>query len=671
MAKASTKKKYSASDIEVLEGLEPVRKRPGMYIAGTDTPAGLHQLIFEILDNSVDEAMNGHASEIRVTLHKDGSSATISDDGRGIPVDKHPKFKKPALELILTTLHAGGKFSDKNYKTAGGLHGVGSSVVNALSEEMVATVTREGKQFRQSYSRGRPSSTLKIIKKSALGSGTAIFFRPDPEIFPKTTFSAKTIRESMQTKAYLNPGLKLVFVDEVGGSVEEFCYKDGIKAFLQERLAESKKSIVGEDPFFIEKNDGVDVSVALAWTNSTTEQFYSYVNGIYTIDGGSHENGAKSGIVKALRNYISVHNIQMKGVKLGAEDIREGLVCVVSVKLPGDQYQPQFQGQTKSKLNNPEVAPIVDNAVRGLEQLLNEKPSSAESIIQRIQMAAKARAASRAASQSVRRKVGISHRLTLPGKLADCSSIKPEETELFIVEGDSAGGSTKQGRDRENQAVLPLRGKVLNTIGTSTKKAAENKELSNIVAALGCGIGEGMDLSKLRYGKVIILTDADADGMHIATLLLAFFFTHMRPLIEQGALYIGKPPLFGVFPPGAQKSKANTKTKKAAAKASKTRKRKASSTTPGAEWAYSDQELQKVVSKMKGNPRIVRYKGLGEMNPDTLWETTLDPEQRTLLRVSADDQEMVTEALKALMGNDPSTRYQLIVDNADAIELDV
>ncbi len=666
------KKKYSASDIEVLEGLEPVRKRPGMYIAGTDTPAGLHQLIFEILDNSVDEAMNGHASEIRVTLHKDCGSVTISDDGRGIPVDEHPKHKKPALELILTTLHAGGKFSDKNYKTAGGLHGVGSSVVNALSEEMVATVTREGKQFQQKYSRGKPLTPLKVIKKSARGSGTEIFFRPDSEIFPKVIFSAKTVRESMQTKAYLNPGLKLVFVDEAGGTVEEFCYEDGIRAFLTEKLKESKKNIVGEDPFFIEKDDGISVSVALAWTESTTEQFFSYVNGIYTIDGGSHENGAKSGIVKALRNYISVHNIQMKGVKLGAEDIREGLYCVVSVMLPGGQFQPQFQGQTKSKLNNPEIAPLVDAAVRGLEQLLNQKPSAAQAIVDRIQMAAKARAASRAASQGVRRKIGISHRLTLPGKLADCSSIKPDETELFIVEGDSAGGSTKQGRDRENQAVLPLRGKVLNTIGTSTKKAAENKELSNIVSALGCGVGEGMDLSKLRYGKVIILTDADADGMHIATLLLAFFFTHMRPLIEQGHLYIGKPPLFGVFPAGAQKTKAKGKEKKAPKKkVAKGRARKASSTTPGAEWAYSDEELLKLTSKMKGSPRIVRYKGLGEMNPDTLWETTLDPAQRTLLRVSANDQQLVGEALKALMGNDPSTRYRLIVDNADAIELDV
>ena len=662
MAKPS----YSASDIEVLEGLEPVRKRPGMYIAGTDTPAGLHQLVSEILDNSVDEAMNGHADRITVTLHKDGQSCSVEDNGRGIPVDKHPKFKRAALEIILTTLHAGGKFSDKNYKTAGGLHGVGSSVVNALSSEMVATVRRDGKEYQQRYSRGIPESGVKVINEKARGTGTKIFFRPDDEIFPKIDFSSKRIRQNIQTKAYLNPGLRLTFVDEHEGTTEEFFYADGLSAYLRQLLDERKAKIVGDEPFLITRSDDVQITISLAWTDSTTEEFFSYVNGIYTADGGTHEMGAKAGIVKALRNYIGVHDLEPKGVKISADDIREGLLALVSIKLPGDKYQPQFQGQTKSKLNNPEVSPLVESAARNLEQLLNEKPSAAQTIINRIVLAAKARAASRDASQNIRRKLGVSHRLTLPGKLADCSSIKTEETELFIVEGDSAGGSAKQGRSREFQAVLPLRGKVLNTIANAGKKATDNKELANIVSALGCGASQDIQLDKLRYGKTVILTDADADGMHIATLLLAFFFTYMRPLVEAGHLYIGKPPLYGIFPKGSQA----TALKKANAKKETRKDRKSSDSA--AYWAYSDAELNQIIAKHKLNgPRIVRYKGLGEMNPETLWETTLDPQRRALLRVRIDDEAAVDEAFQALMGSDPSTRYQLIHDNAEGIEVDV
>lgn len=658
---------YSASDIEVLEGLEPVRKRPGMFIAGTDTPAGLHQLVFEILDNSVDEAMNGYADCITVTLHKDEFSVSIADNGRGIPVDMHPKFKKPALELILTTLHAGGKFSDKNYKTAGGLHGVGSSVVNALSEEMAVTVWRDGKEYLQRFSRGKPTSKLKSSKKPGIPAhGTSVFFRPDGEIFHQLKFSAETIRQTVQIKAYLNPGLRLTFTDEQTGKTDEFFYQDGLNAYLRQIIEEQKHKVIGEEPFLIQRENGVAVTIALAWTESTKEEFYSYVNGIYTSDGGSHEIGAKSGIVKALRNYLSVHDIQQKGVKIGAEDIREGLICLVAVKLPGGNYQPQFQGQTKSRLNNPEVTPLVEGAARALEQLLNEKPSSAQAIVNRVMLAAKARAASREAVQSVRRKVGISHRLTLPGKLADCSSIKPEESELFIVEGDSAGGSTKQGRDRHNQAVLPLRGKVLNTIASSEKKVLENKELSNIVSALGCGSGNAIKLDKLRYEKVIILTDADADGMHIATLLLAFFFTHLRPLIERGCLYLGKPPLYGIFLSGPRKAQSKEEDKK------KRSKKQTKGKSEGVFWAYSDDELQTVISENKlTSPKIVRYKGLGEMNPETLWETTLDPKQRTLLKVTFDDEHQVKESLLALMGTDPSTRYSLISGSAESLDLDI
>lgn len=656
-------KKYDAADIEVLEGLEPVRKRPGMYIAGTDTPAGLHQLVFEILDNSVDEAMNGHADEIEVILHTDSSSVTITDNGRGIPVDKHPTFNRPALELILTTLHAGGKFSAKNYQTSGGLHGVGSSVVNALSEKLIARIKRDGKEYEQSFSRGKATSSLKVINKSIKGTGTSIYFKPDHEIFKTIKFSADLLVQTMKSRAYLNPGLKILFINEGTKEKVEFYYPDGIKAFLKQIIEEKKCAVVNDEPFYLEKNEEIDVKVAFVWTDSTKEDFYSYANGIHTPDGGSHEIGAKNGIVKAIKNYIEMHGVSLKGTKLGAEDIREGLVCIVAVKLPADKYQAQFQGQTKSKLNNPEVAPLVENIVRSFEQQLNEKPSIAQALISRIILASKARAASRAAGQEVRRKIGVSHRLTLPGKLADCSSNRLDQTELFIVEGDSAGGSAKQGRDRNTQAILPLRGKVLNTIASSGKKFAENQELSNIVSALGCGVGDTCNPAKLRYGKIIILTDADADGMHIATLLLAFFFQHMRPLIEKGAIYLGKPPLYGIFPHKAKSSVEKDLPKKG---------KKKTSSTGTAHWAYSDLELQQVIAKHKLNsPRIVRYKGLGEMNPDTLWETTLEPEHRTILQVILSDEAAVELAFYELMGTDPSTRYRLICEKADQIEVDI
>lgn len=668
MRKENVARSYSAADIEVLEGLEPVRKRPGMFIAGTDTPAGLHQLVFEILDNSVDEAMNGHADEIRVVLHKDGTSVTVVDNGRWIPVDVHPTFKRPALELILTTLHAGGKFSSKNYQTAGGLHGVGSSVVNALSSQLVARVKRDGGEFEQSYSRGKATSPVKKIREGVKGSGTAIRFSPDPEIFKTILFSPQIIKDTMRSRAYLNPGLKLIFENEATKEKEEYFYPDGIVAYLRQLLEQRKASVVGDETFAIERKEDIEISMAFGWTESTDETFYSYANGIHTPEGGSHEIGAKNGIVKAVRNYIAVHDIPLKGVKIGAEDIREGLLAVVSVKLPSGTHQAQFQGQTKSKLNNPEVAPLVEAASRTLEKLLNEKPTVAQAIVNRIVLAAKARLASREAVQSVRRKIGVSHRLTLPGKLADCSSTRPDESELFLVEGDSAGGSAKLGRNRHFQAVLALRGKVLNSIGQNAKKVLENKELSNIVAALGCGTGGTFREDKLRYGKVIILTDADADGMHISTLLLAFFFQHMRPLIERGHLYLGKPPLYGIFynDPGRKKADAEE------AKSKKKEKKGKSTRSQSVLWAYSDDELNATLKKhnLRG-PRITRYKGLGEMNPAELWETTLDPANRTLLRVAIEDQAFVEVALTNLMGSDPAERYKLIIERAETVDLDI
>jgi DNA gyrase/topoisomerase IV subunit B len=644
MGNAVKKNEYNAQSIEVLEGLEAVRKRPGMYIAGTDTIEGLHQLFTEVLDNSIDEAMNGYASLITVTLRKDARTIAVEDNGRGIPVDIHPKFKQSALELILTTLHAGGKFSDKNYTASGGLHGVGSSVVNALSDNLEATIYRDGGEYFQAYKHGVPYAPVKKIKSGVKKTGTKIEFTPDYSLFKIKKFSPEYMKEKIKIKAFLNAGLLIKFIDESSETEEDFCYSNGLQEFLKETLETSGFTQVG-DSFNLTVSDPIPVTLAMSWTEDTKEVFLSYVNGIYTPDGGTHEQGAKNGVVKAIRNYLQTHGGVPKGLKIGAEDIREGLVCVLSIQMPAGTHQPQFQGQTKSKLNNPEITPIVENALKSLELELNQKPSVAEKVMERIFLAARARQASRSAVQQVRRKVGLNQRMTLPGKLADCSSNNLADTELFLVEGDSAGGSTKQGRDRHYQAVLALRGKVLNTIASNDKKILENKELGNIVAALGCGIGKDFNIKKLRYGKVVILTDADADGMHIGTLLLAFFYTQMKPLIDEGRLYLGKPPLFGVFSAGAKKNDAH--------------------------WAYSDSELQKVLKTVKGKPRVVRYKGLGEMNADTLWDTTLDPKKRTLLRISAGEMKCVLAEFESLMGSDSSARYKLIQDNADRIEIDV
>lgn len=637
---------YTAVDIEVLEGLEPVRKRPGMYIGGTEGPGGLHHLVREILDNAIDEAMNGHATQIWVTLHKDHESITIRDNGRGIPVDIHPKFKKPALELILTTLHSGGKFSDRNYVSAGGLHGVGSSVVNALSSEMVATIERDGYVWEQTFSQGRATSKLTKGERTK-GHGTQIFFRPDSEIFKSTQFSAERVRNLIQEKAFLNKGLKIHFKDEADGTPEQFCYPEGLKSYLESILAKkSLKPIVAES-FTLERTEGIKVDVAFCWTESTQESVLSYVNGIHTSQGGTHEDGFRNGISKAIRNYLSVHDLAPKGVKIGGDDIREGMVAVLSVMVPGSISQLQFQGQTKDKLNNPEVTTPIETLLRSFENILNSKPNVASSLIERITLAAKARAAARSAADSISRKVGVSHRLNLPGKLADCSSTRPADSEVFIVEGDSAGGSAKQGRDRKTQAVLPLRGKILNAVAASDGKLKENQQLLDLISALGCGFGTNTRLERLRYGKVIILTDADADGMHIASLLMAFFFKFMRPLVDAGHLYLGLSPLYRIRMGSGSKEETH--------------------------WVYSDEEKETLL-KQKGKSsklHITRFKGLGEMNPETLWDTTLNPKTRNLLRITVDEEIDPDALLESLLGKDASARYKLIQENSHRLELDL
>ena len=625
---------YSADQIQVLEGLSAVRKRPGMYIGTTDY-AGLHHLVWEIVDNSIDEAMAGYCRIISVEIHKDGS-LSVDDDGRGIPVDTVKATGKSALETVLTVLHAGGKFGGGGYKVSGGLHGVGVSVVNALSTHLRAEVRRDGNLYAQEYKQGNPQGDITIVGK-AEGTGTRIHFTPDPEIFESTEFSFDTIANRMRQQAYLTKGITLRLKDNRDGRKIMFYFEGGIKSYVQ-HLNRDKECIGGI--IYVEKqvDEGL-VEVSLQYTQAFQETVFTFANNIHTLEGGMHLTGFKTALTRVINSYARSHELlKDKDKNFTADDIREGLTAVVSVKL-GD---PQFEGQTKSKLGNTEMRTAVE-AVFGelFEQYLEENPTDARGIIAKCDLAQRARLAARAARDTVIRK-GALEGMTLPGKLADCSSKDPSVSELFIVEGDSAGGSAKQGRNREFQAILPLRGKILNVEQARLDRMLANNEVKNLVIAMGTGIGETFDIARLRYHRIVIMTDADVDGAHIRTLILTLYYRYFRAIIDAGHLFIAQPPLYKVQ----------------AGKSSR--------------YAYSEAERDKAVADFGGKANVQRYKGLGEMNPEQLWTTTMDPAERSMYQVTVEDAERADHIFETLMGSEVFARKKFIQTHAKKVkDLDI
>ncbi len=624
---------YSAENIQVLEGLEAVRKRPSMYIGSTDS-YGLHHLVYEVVDNSIDEVLAGTCKDIKVIIHKD-SSVTVEDDGRGIPVDILPEYKKSAVEIVLTMLHAGGKFDKRSYKVSGGLHGVGVSVVNALSEYLEVTVKRDGNIYYQRYERGNPVSELRIIDKTDQ-SGTIIKFSPDNEIFPEIDFHFDTMATRLRELAFLNKGLKIELTDERKNTKKSFKYTGGIVSFVK-HLNRNKESLSKEPLYVYGEKDNVIVEVAMQHTLSYTENIFTFANNINTKEGGTHLSGLKTAITRAFNTYALRNKFIKDNEKIAGEDCREGLSAVISIKL----NEPQFEGQTKTKLGNSDVKGIVDSIVfEKLTYFMEENPDDARRIIGKILSAARAREAARKARELARRKTAFEI-TTLPGKLADCSETDPLKCELYLVEGDSAGGSAKQGRDRTFQAILPLRGKILNVEKARLDKILKNEEIRTMITAIGTGIAEEFDISKLRYDKVIIMTDADVDGSHIRTLLLTFFFRYMKPLVENGHIYAALPPLYKI-----KKGKEQY-------------------------YAYTDQELEKILKSI-GNAEIQRYKGLGEMNPEQLWETTMNPETRIVKKIISEDFVEADETFTILMGAKVEPRKMFIYEHAAEVEnLDV
>lgn len=665
---------YNAEQIQVLEGLDPVRKRPGMYIGSTDT-RGLHHCVYEIVDNAIDEAMAGHCDLIKVMLHDDGS-VSVEDNGRGIPVDMHPKMKKPALEIVLTTLHAGGKFGgdESGYKVSGGLHGVGSSVVNALSTHMRAEVYRDGKIHVQEYSQGKPLAPMKTEGKTEK-RGTYIQFTPDKSIFDTVQFSMDIILTRLRQQSYLTRGVTLAILDEREKRPEEdnehprlyrFHFEGGISAYVK-HLNESKESI-GQPIWFEKDVDEGFVEVALQYTQAFQEHVVSFANNIHTAEGGHHLTGFKAALTRTINAYARSQSIlKEKDDNLTADDVREGLTAVIAVRLK----EPQFEGQTKGKLGNAEMKTAVETVVNEkLAEYLEEHPSEGKDIVNKCLLASRARLAARAARDSVIRK-GALEGMTLPGKLADCSSKDPSECELFIVEGDSAGGSAKQGRNREFQAILPLRGKILNVEQARLDKMLSNNEIKALIIAMGIGVSEAKDMSRLRYDRIVIMTDADVDGAHIRTLLLTLFFRYYPELIDGGHLYIAQPPLYKIQK-GKESSYAYTDEEKErvlsewGVKADETEEQ--AEDDEGGETEEGEEEEE--TAKTKKNPRvgIQRYKGLGEMNPDQLWETTMDPESRIMLRVTMDDAEKADAIFTTLMGSEVAPRRKFIQTHAKGVK---